>query len=73
MTTVINTPPGNTGSGDGSAGLIVAVVLILVVLVGGVLLYQNGFFRSDAPKDAIINVTVPNPIMPAPKTDTPAP
>lgn len=67
MTTVINTPPGNTG-GDSSAGWVVAVVLILVVLVGGVILYQNGVFRSSVPKDAIINVTIPNPVTPAPTT-----
>ncbi len=68
-TIITNSPDKNGGD---SAGWVVALVVIIALVVGGVLLYQNGFFRGSAPAPADntnINVTVPNPITPAPTGD----
>lgn len=63
-TIVTNSPGTNDGS---AAGLMVALVLLIVVAVGGIVLYQRGFFGAAAPAGATnINVTVPNPYTPAP-------
>jgi len=50
----------NDGGGSG-AGMIIAVVLLIAVLVGLFLLYQNGTFSSAAPTDvkADININPP--------------
>ena len=65
--TIINTPDKNSG-GDGAAGWIVALVIIIAAGVGGFVLYQNGAFNKAAPaaESTNINVTIPNPV--APKT-----
>ncbi len=53
MTTIINTPGNNSDSG-GSFG---TVIIILLILIGGFLVYRYGWRKaSPAP---VINVTVP--------------
>jgi hypothetical protein len=70
-TVITNTPPNQ---GDNSAaGWIVAFIILLAVVVGGFVLYRNGAFRGAAPAPAgttNVNVTVPNPITPAPSGTT---
>ena len=64
-TIITNTPD----SGDSSACIVVAIILAARA-IGGFALYQNGVFQN-APEQAKsdtteINVTLPNPITPAP-------
>ncbi len=63
--TIITNTPGTSNDG-GSAGWIVALVIVLVVIVGGVLAYQKGYFHSAKDSTTNIQVTIPNPITPAP-------
>ena len=63
--TIITNSPERDG-GDGGAGWIVALVLIIAVVVGGIILYRRGAFRAVAPaSNTNINVTVPNPVNPS--------
>ena len=63
--TIVTNAPGTNDSG--AAGWVVALVIVLVVVFGGVFLYQRGVFRGAAPAGATnINVTVPTPTAPAP-------
>ncbi len=61
-TIISNTPSARDDSG--SAGWVVALIFVLVVSIGGVVLYQNGFFGTVTPSTTNINVTVPNPVTP---------
>jgi|CXWL01.1.fsa_nt_gi hypothetical protein len=73
-TIITNTPTPEKSSGDGSgAGWAVAVIILLAVIIGGFALYQNGFFNQEAPTgdSTNINVTIPNPVTPAPEDTTP--
>ncbi len=59
--TIVTNTPGTNDSG--AAGMIIALVVVVVAIVGGVMLYQRGFFGASAPADTTnINVTVPTPI-----------
>ena len=59
--TIITNSPERDGSSG--AGWVVALVIIIAVVVGGILLYRNGAFRAVAPAgNTNINVTVPNPV-----------
>ena len=61
-TIITNSPEGR--SGDGGAGWVVALVIVIAIIVGGVLAYRGGWFRAPAPaeEDGMnINVTIPNP------------
>lgn len=69
--TIINTPDKG---GDAGAGWVVALIIIIAVVVGGYVLYQNGVFNRAAPaaESTNINVTIPNPVAPATQdTSTP--
>jgi len=60
-TIITNSPERNDG--DGGAGWVVALVIIIAVVVGGVILYRRGAFRTAAPASSTnINVTLPNPV-----------
>lgn len=66
--TIITNTPGTNDDSSG-AGLIVAFVLVVALVIGGIMLYQRGYIGSiAAPKtsDTNINVTIPNPVTPAP-------
>ncbi len=59
-TIITNSPEGS--GGDSGAGWLVALVVIIGLVVGGVMLYRNGVFNKQAsPADTNINVTLPNP------------
>jgi hypothetical protein len=70
-TIITNTP----GEDDSSIGMIVALVIIVAIVVGGVMMYQNGYFRTKAADTTNnINVSVPNSVpavsaQPAPSTN----
>ena len=69
-TIISNTP--RSGDNSGNAAWIVTLVIVLAVIIGGVVLYQKGFFGTanpSNPSDTNINVTVPNPIAPVPTTE----
>lgn len=60
--TIVTNSPGTNDSG--AAGLVVALVIVIALIVGGIVLYQRGFFNGSAPTPAgqtNINVTVPTP------------
>ena len=69
--TIISNTPGSRGD-SGMAGWGPALLVIIAMVVAGVVLYQNNFFRSatDTNDTTNINVTtpdlVPKPITPAP-------
>jgi len=59
-TIVTNSP----GQGDSSAvGMIIAFIILIAILAGGVVMYQRGFFNGGPrPADTTnINVTIPTP------------
>lgn len=58
-TIVTNSP----GQGDSSAvGMVIAFIILIAVVVGGIVMYQRGFFNGTAPADTTnINVTIPAP------------
>jgi len=58
--TIITNSPERDGSGG--AGWVVALVIIIAVVVGGIVLYRRGAFRTAAPASNTINVTIPNPV-----------
>ncbi len=65
--TIITNTPDKNGNDSGAAGWLVALVVIIAVIVGGVLLYQKGVFNPApaAPAEegtTNINVVVPNPL-----------
>ncbi len=60
--TIITNSPERERDGGSSAGWAVAVIILIAVVVGGILLYRHGMFRSSAPSNTNINVTVPNPL-----------
>ena len=56
----------NSPASDGGAGWFIALVLVIILAVGGAVLYQRGFFNGERPADTTnIQVTVPNPVAPA--------
>ena len=59
-TIITNSPERNDG--NGGAGWVVALVIIIAVVVGGIVLYRRGAFRAAAPASNTINVTIPNPV-----------
>ena len=64
-TIVTNSP----GSNDGSSGWAVALIVLIVVIVGGFVMYQKGMIGTPSSAGTTnINVVVPNPITPAPVT-----
>ncbi len=67
-TIITNTPDRS----DSATGGIIALVLVVALLLGGILLYRNGAFTNGptpaTTEDTNINVTVPNPL-PSPDTD----
>ncbi len=63
-TIVTNTPGTSEG---GSAGWMVALIILLAVIAGGVFLYRRGIL--DVPsRTTNINVTLPTPTVPEPIT-----
>lgn len=53
----------NSPERDGGAGWVVALVIIIAVIVGGIALYRRGAFRAVAPaSNTNINISVPNPL-----------
>ena len=59
-TIITNSPEKSDGCG---AGWVVALVIIIAVVVGGIVLYRRGAFRAAATaSNTNINVTVPNPV-----------
>ncbi|MDO8481681.1 MAG: hypothetical protein Q7S75_01190 [bacterium] len=56
--TIVNVPDA---SGSGDAGWLVALVVILVVIVGGVMWYRYGYFAPTPSSGTNINVTIPAP------------
>jgi hypothetical protein len=56
--TIINTPQ-QTPQDNGSGGWAVAVIILILVIVGGFVWYR--YYRVSAPSTTNINVTVPAP------------
>ncbi len=72
--TIITNSPERDG--DSGAGWVVALVIVIAIVVGGILLYRRGVFRSAAPAGKTdINVTIPTPEVkiPTPEVTIPDP
>ena len=55
--TAINTP---SSDGTGAAGMVVALIALVAIVVGGLLLFRYGGFAAPAQQDGTnINVTLP--------------
>lgn len=56
-THITNTNPPN----GNSIGWALTFILVLIVFIGGVVMYQKGFFNKPTPEkeEASINVTIP--------------
>jgi len=64
--TIITTTAPAT-SDNSAAGWIVAFIVLIAVIGGGVYAYRHGMFGSAAPASTTnINVTVPNPVATTP-------
>ena len=58
--TIVTNSPGTSDSG--AAGMVIALIALVVVVVGGIVMYQRGFFNMSQPADTTnINVTIPTP------------
>ncbi len=59
--TIVTNSPGTSDSGI--VGTLIALIILVAVIAGGVVLYQRGFFsNAPAPADTTnINVTIPTP------------
>ncbi len=57
-TIVTNSPAGNDSA---SAGWVVALVIVIAIIVGGIVMYQRGFFKAGPTDTTNINVTLPTP------------
>jgi hypothetical protein len=66
-TIITNTPRSSDDSGG--AGWVVALVIILAITIGGLVLYQKGFFNGNEESTTNINVSIPD----IPDTVTPPP
>lgn len=63
--TIITNSPERRSSDEG-AGWLVALVIVIAIIVGGVFLYRSGFFWSANSQpaddnDTNINVSIPTP------------
>lgn len=61
--TIITNTPVRRDTDEG-AGWVVAVILLIAIVFGGIMLYRDGFFGAAAPTDETteINVSIPNPV-----------
>jgi len=58
--TIVTNSPGQSDSG--AAGMVIALIILVAVVVGGVVLFRNGAFNNQAAEpDTNINVTIPTP------------
>jgi len=58
--TIVTNSPGTNE--NAAAGWVVALVIVVAVVIGGIFLYQRGTFNTSKAADTTnINVTVPTP------------
>lgn len=58
--TIVTSSPAQNDSG--AVGMVIAFVILLAVVVGGVVLFRNGTFNNNNTQpDTNINVTIPTP------------
>lgn len=58
--TIVTNSPGQSDSG--AVGMVIALIILLAVVVGGVFLFRSGALnKNNAPTDTNINVTIPTP------------
>ena len=58
--TIVTNSPGQ--SDIGAVGMVIAFIILLAVVGGGVVLFRNGAFNNQAAQpDTNINVTIPTP------------
>ena len=59
-----------TGGGDSGAGLIVGIILAVVLVIGGIWLFNSGAFKGPASGPSVTveapKIEVPAPAAPAP-------
>src|SRR3989344_286477 len=58
--TIVTNSPGQSDSN--AVGMVIAFIILLAVIVGGIVLFRNGAFNNQAAQpDTNINVTIPTP------------
>ena len=71
-TIITNTPRSQDDSG--STGFVAAIIIVMVLVLVGLFLYQNSFFRANPESTTNVKVTLPDVVTPSPSpTPTPAP
>lgn len=60
------------GGGDGGAGLIIGIVLAVVLVIGGIWLFNNGFFNGAGNTGPQVTIEAPTVNVPAPAAPAPA-
>lgn len=58
--TIVTNSPGTTDSN--AVGTVIALIVLIAVIAGGIVLFQRGVFNMSKPADTTnINVTIPTP------------
>lgn len=60
------------GGGDSGAGLIAGIVLAVVIVIGGIWLFNNGFFNGNPNAGSQVTIEAPTINVPAPAAPAPA-
>lgn len=58
--------------GDGGAGLVIGIILAIVLVIGGIWLFNNGFFNGNAGGGTQVTIETPAVTVPAPAAPAPA-
>jgi hypothetical protein len=61
--TIISNLPNTSDTGNGLMMNVIVAIIFAAVVIGAVMMYQNGVFKVDSkePDTTNINVTVPKP------------
>jgi hypothetical protein len=62
-----------TGGGDGGAGLVIGIVLAVALVIGGIWMFNNGFFNGAPSGGSQVTIEAPTIEVPAPAAPAPTP
>lgn len=55
-----------TGDGDGGAGMVIGIILAVVLVIGGIWLFNSGAFNGNAGGGSQVTIEAPTIEVPAP-------
>lgn len=55
-----------TGSGDGGAGVVIGIVLAVALVIGGIWMFNSGYFNGTAGGGSQVTIEAPTIQVPAP-------